>query len=65
MLRTIRIRSPSTGDGVAGLARGARNVLQRLAGGDAHLERLTGFEPFELQLGPHPRHRAAEGADVE
>ena len=58
--RTIRIVVPSHADRVPGLARRARDVLQRLARPAAHLERLAGGHPLELQLRPHPGHRARE-----
>ena len=58
-------RGPVDGDVVAGRARRARDVLQRLAGAARHDERGAGGHPLELELGAHPRHRTGERGDVE
>ena len=50
---------------MTGLARRARHVLERLTRRERHFQRLAGGQPLELQLGPHPRHRAAQRADVK
>src|SRR5919108_3086052 len=52
-------------DVVPGLRRRARHVLERLALRAPDLERLAGRHPVQLELRPHPRHRAGQRRDVQ
>ena len=50
---------------VTRLAGRARHVLQRLARRAAHVQRLARRHPLELELRPHPGHRAPQAGDVQ
>ena len=65
MRATIRIVVPSTVTAWPA-SRAERGTFSSASpGAAADLERLAGGHPLELELRPHPRHRAGQGGDVE